>query len=247
MPPRSSSALRAFPDTVEVPGRRCMETVSDETLLAVVLAMANPAGDAETLALRLLAEGRSLADAAAAVAQGRSPIGDLNADTTVQFNAVVELAARLVRPSMIRHPVFLERDAMVTYCRLRAMRSPVETVRLLFLDDGKRLIADEIHRTGAVDHIYIYARDILCRALELRARGLVVAHSAPRDEPPPASGPKRICIDLQRAGTVLGLDLHSYLLIGRQSYRCLVQEQTEQSSQPRRLTANGGGKAQRVP
>lgn len=224
---RGSSALRAYPNTIGFPDGRSMDAVSDEALLSAVLTMADPGVDADALAIRLLSGQRPLAEAVSAVASRTAGAGELDALAIVRFHALTELAARLVRPSLTRHPVFVEHDALVTYCRLRAACAPVQMVRLLFLDDRKHLIADEVHQTGTLGEVATYVQEIMRRALEVRACGLVVAHSTPGDEPPRPSDARNICADVQRAGSALGIELHEYLLIGRQSYRCLVRGESE--------------------
>lgn len=224
---RSVPGLRPYPDTVAVPGGTGMDAVSDEALLSAVLTMADPGVDADALAIRLLSGQRPLAEAVFAVASRTAGTRELDTLTTVRFHALTELAARLVRPSLARHPVFVEHDALVTYCRLRAACAPVQMVRLLFLDDRKHLIADEVHQTGTMNEVATYVREIMRRALELRACGLVVAHSTPANDPLKPWSAKSVCTDIQRAGSVLGIELHEYLLIGRQSYRCLVRGEGE--------------------
>lgn len=235
----SRPAPRAYPDTVDVLGGRAMETVPDDVLLSAILTMAEPGVDGDALAARFLSRQRTLEEAAVALVQKTIKVDELDAQASVRLQALVELAARLVRPSLAKHPVFLEHAALVTYCRLRAACVPVQQVRTIFLDDRKHLIADEVHQTGTVNEVKIYIREIIHRALKVGACGLVVAQSAPADEPPKPWGAESVCTDLRRAGAVLGIELHEYLLIGRRSYRCLSQRNTDERVRKTRGNAHG--------
>lgn len=235
----SRSAPRAYPDMIGVLGGRAMEAVPDNVLLSAVLTMAEPGVDGDALAARLLSGQRTLEEAAVAVVQKTILVDELDAQASVRLQALVELAARLVRPSLAKHPVFLEHAALVTYCRLRAACVPVQQVRTIFLDARKHLIADEVHQTGTVNEVKTYVREIIRRALELGACGLVVAQSAPGDEPPKPWSAESVCADLQRAGAALGVELHDYLVIGRRSYRSLSRRDADE--RVRKTRGNGQG------
>ena len=76
---------------------------------------------------------------------------------------------------------------------LRAARA----VRILYLDKKLRLIDDEVHQTGTVDHVPVYPREIVRRALELSASALILVHihNHPSGDPTPS----RVDIDMTRA------------------------------------------------
>ncbi len=63
----------------------------------------------------------------------------------------------------------------------------VEHVRALYLDRKNCLIADEEQARGTVDHVPVYPREIMRRALELTASALILVHNHPsRATPRPA-------------------------------------------------------------
>ncbi|WP_431858690.1 JAB domain-containing protein [Azospirillum sp.] len=222
---QTASSLRPYPATTALTVGRNLEVVPDEALLASLLTLADPEVDGDILALRLLTGHGSLEEAIGAVSVGNLPGGTaLDDHAAIRFRAVVELAARLVRPSLERHPVFVSHDSLVTYGRLRAACSKVQTLRLLFLDGRRHLIGDEIHQTGTIGDIVIYVREIMGRALQVEAHGLVIVHSDPGDAPPNPAGARAPCADIQQAGKVLGIELVEYLLVGRRSYRTLIRE-----------------------
>lgn len=222
---RTVPGPRPYPATFGLTVGRDLEVVPDESLLASLLALEDPEVDGDVLALRLLAGHGSLEEAVAAASMGNLPGGTaLDGQATIRLQAIVELAARLVRPSLERHPVFVSHDSLVTYGRLRAACSKVQALRLLFLDDRRHLIADELHQAGTIGDVAIYVREIMSRALQVEARGLVIVHSSPDNDPPNPAGPRMSCADIQQAGRFLGIELVEYLLIGRRSYRTLIRE-----------------------
>jgi DNA repair protein RadC len=63
-----------------------------------------------------------------------------------------------------------------------------EQFRILFLDRKNVLIADEEQAKGTVDHVPVYPREVVKRALEVNASALILVHNHPSGDPTP-SGP----------------------------------------------------------
>ena len=65
------------------------------------------------------------------------------------------------------------------YLNAMLAREPVEQFRVLFLDSRNRLLADEAQSRGTVNHTPVYPREVIKRALELHAAGLILVHTTP--------------------------------------------------------------------
>ncbi|AMG75528.1 Uncharacterized protein SGRAN_3185 [Sphingopyxis granuli] len=61
-----------------------------------------------------------------------------------------------------------------------------ETLRILFLDNSRRLIADERLQQGTLSQLALYPRTIFRRALEHNAAGLILVHNHPSGDPSPS-------------------------------------------------------------
>ena len=57
---------------------------------------------------------------------------------------------------------------------------------MLFLDKRNQLIADEVQQTGTVDHTPVYPREVVKRALELKATAIILVHNHPSGDPTPS-------------------------------------------------------------
>lgn len=223
--PAAANSPRLFPVMRDPRVGGNLEGMPDEALLSSLLAMAAPDADGDLLALRLLAGHGSLETAIAAASVGKLPGGmPWDDHAALRFRAVIELAARLVRPTLEQRPLLSSHEDLMTYARLRAACSAVQTLRLLFLDRQRHLIADELHRTGSVSDVALYVREIMSRALTMDASGLVIVHSCPSDDPANPASVRVSCADIQKAGSLLGVELVEYLLIGRRSYVTLLGE-----------------------
>ena len=60
------------------------------------------------------------------------------------------------------------------------MRGPIEGFHVLYLDRKNRIISDELLSTGTVDHVPVYPREVIKRALMLNASALILIHYVAR-------------------------------------------------------------------
>ncbi len=129
---------------------------------------------------------------------------------------IVEAAAhRLARARVIQRPVISSWDAVLDYCHTTMAHRETEHFRVLFLDRKNVLIADEEQSRGTVDHVPVYPREIVKRALELNASALILVHNHPSGDPTPSESDISMTRHIQSAADALGISLHDHLIIGK--------------------------------
>ncbi len=77
------------------------------------------------------------------------------------------------------------------------------------------LIADEEQAKGTVDHVPVYPREVVKRALELNASALILVHNHPSGDPTPSDADLSMTSAIQDAAQALGIVLHDHLIIGK--------------------------------
>ena len=151
----------------------------DYELLELVLFRAIPRQDVKPLA-RLLLE--TFGDFNRVVT---APVARLLAvkgvgEAVVQDLKILEAAAqRMARARVMQRPVLSSWDALLDYCHTAMAHRDIEQFRVLYLDRKNVLIADEEQARGTVDHVPVYPREIMRRALELTASALILVHNHP--------------------------------------------------------------------
>ncbi|MBC7477902.1 MAG: hypothetical protein H7317_07375, partial [Pseudorhodobacter sp.] len=68
---------------------------------------------------------------------------------------------------------------------------------------------------GTVDHVPVYPREVVKRALELNASALILVHNHPSGDPTPSDADITMTAQVQDAAQVLGITLHDHLIIGK--------------------------------
>ena len=151
----------------------------DYELLELVLFRAIPRQDVKPLARRLL---DTFGDFNRVVTAPASRIASVQGagSSVVQELKIVEAAAqRMMRARVMHRAVLSSWDALLDYCHTAMAHRETEQFRILYLDRKNVLIADEEQARGTVDHVPVYPREVVKRALELNASALILVHNHP--------------------------------------------------------------------
>lgn len=124
-----------------------------------------------------------------------------------------DLQRRALEAPLRVRPVLADLARVSAYLRTLLAAEGREQFRVLFLDKGHRLVRDELMGHGTVDHAPAYPREILRRALELNAAGVVLAHNHPGGDPHPSAADIDLTLQVVAAGRALRIVVHDHLLV----------------------------------
>jgi DNA repair protein RadC len=124
-----------------------------------------------------------------------------------------DVARRLVVEPLKTRPVLSGWDAAGDYLRVVLKGLPREQLRGLFLDRRRRLIRDEALGEGTVDAVAAYPREILRRALELNASGVLLAHNHPAGDPAPSAADIEMTRQVVEAGRALRITVYDHIVV----------------------------------
>lgn len=191
------------------------DAMPDYELLELVLFRAIPRQDVKPLARRLIEIFGDFPHVLAAP-KGRLLDVDGVGDAVVQEVKIVEAAAhRMARGQVLNRHVVTGWDDLVRYCQTAMAHRSTEQFRVLYLDRKNVLIADEAQASGTVDHVPVYPREVVKRALELEASALILVHNHPSGDPTPSAEDIAMTENIRLAAEALGLVLHDHLVIGK--------------------------------
>ena len=191
------------------------DSLPDYEVLELLLFQASPRGDVKPLAKALMARFGDFAGVLAASPDELRAVGGVGDAALSALKCVHVAAARLARARLSEAPVLSSWERLIDYCRIAMGHARTEEFRLLFLDRRNRLLHDEVHQRGTVDHTPVYPREVVKRALDLRACALILVHNHPSGDPTPS----RADIDMTRricdAGRAVGITVHDHIIVGR--------------------------------
>ena len=187
----------------------------DYELLELVLFRAIPRQDVKPLARRLIETFGDFARVLAAPEARLVSIDGVGPAVVTELKIVAAAAQRMARARVLRRPVLSSWDALLDYCHTAMAHRETEQFRILFLDRKNVLIADEEQARGTVDHVPVYPREVVKRALELNASALILVHNHPSGDPTPSEADISMTCQVQGAAQALGIVLHDHLIIGK--------------------------------
>jgi len=188
--------------------------VADYELLELVLFRAIPRQDVKPLARALLDEFGTFSDVLSTTAERLRSVAGVGDAVLAELKIVEAAAHRLAQSRVLDRPAISGWKALVDYCRTTMSRRETEQFRILFLDRKNTLIADEAQAKGTVDHVPVYPREVVKRALELNASAFILVHNHPSGDPEPSEADISVTRQIEAAADALSITLHDHLIIG---------------------------------
>ncbi len=187
----------------------------DYEMLELVLFRAIPRQDVKPLARLLLESFGDFNRVISAPVERLQQIKGVGDAVVIELKIVEASAQRLARSRVMQSHVISSWDAIVDYCHTTMAHRETEQFRVLYLDRKNVLIADEEQARGTVDHVPVYPREVVKRALDLNASALILVHNHPSGDPSPSSADISMTAQINKAAGALGLSLHDHLIVGK--------------------------------
>jgi len=192
-----------------------LDTVKDYELLELLLFQAIPQRDVKPLAKDLLARFGGLSGVLAAHPDDLMRVPGIKDTAAAGIKAVQAAALAMLRAEVMEKPVLSSWDRLLDYCTAAMAHRDVEQFRILFLDRKNRLIGDELQQKGTIDHTPVYPREVVKRALELKASALILVHNHPSGDPTPSRADVEMTRALIEAARPLGVVIHDHVVVSR--------------------------------
>lgn len=187
----------------------------DYELLELVLFRAIPRQDVKPLARQLIDRFGDFNRVVSAPAERLLQEPGVGEAVLQELKIIEAAAQRLARARVMHRAVLSSWDALLDYCHTAMAHRETEQFRILFLDRKNVLVADEEQARGTVDHVPVYPREVVKRALELNASALILVHNHPSGDPTPSEQDILLTNQIADALTVMGIVLHDHLIIGK--------------------------------
>ena len=187
----------------------------DYELLELLLFRTFRRGDVKPVANRLLATFGDINRVLSAPVDRLVEVSGVSRATALDLKIIEATAQRLSRARLLNNPTLSSWDALLDYCHTTMAHRDTEQFRILFLNRKNMLIADEAQAKGTVDHVPVYPREVVKRALELNASALILVHNHPSGDPNPSDSDIQVTAQIERAARTLSIVVHDHLIIGQ--------------------------------
>ena len=194
------------------------KALSEEELLAVILGTGTRDRDVLTLSRDLIKEGwDKLRRMSLEELRSLKGLGDVKA---LQIKALIEISERIRRPSGGTR--ILDPETAYQFLRDR-LNTPRETLIALYLDLSHRVVGEEVIAVGSANRVFVQPKDVLLKAVETAAYGVIVAHNHPQGLPEPSKEDLEFTRRLREACSLLGFELIDHLIVSEEGYVSLKE------------------------
>lgn len=155
------------------------EGFHDYEVLELLLTYAIPRLDVKPIAKRLLQVFGTLAgvfDANVSELKQTEGVGEKGA---VFITLIRQVEVRYLASDLLGKNVYDRPDKVKAYLRMQMQGRGMECFGAIFTDQQHRHVATQILFEGTVDRTAVYPRNLMKRALELDAKGLILFHNHP--------------------------------------------------------------------
>ncbi len=197
------------------------DSLADYELLELALFGALPRRDTKPIAKNLIQKFGSFAEVISAPRHRLLEVRGIGERAVDDLKLVQAAAIKLGQQSVRKRKVLDSWSAVLQYCRSSMAYSQNEQFRILFLDRKNVLITDEVQQEGTVDHTPVYPREVVKRALELSATGIVLVHNHPSGDPTPSRADVAMTKNIIEATEKIGIKVHDHIIIGREGHASL--------------------------
>jgi len=191
------------------------QAMPDYELLELVLFRAIPRRDVKPLARALLDQFGDFNGVLSAPSERLAQVSGVGEAVICELKVVEAAAHRLSRARVMQRQVISSWNALLDYCHTTMAHRETEQFRVFYLDRKNVLIADEAQAQGTVDHVQVYPREVVKRALHLNASALILVHNHPSGDPTPSEADIAMTAQVSAAAEALGLTLHDHIIIGK--------------------------------
>lgn len=116
-------------------------------------------------------------------------------------------------------------EQLTDYLTAACSYNKTESFRIFYLDRRNHLIRDEEQAKGTIDHVPVYPREVIKRALELNASAIILAHNHPSGDPRPSEADVHMTADIVEAAKLLGIEVHDHVIVGHN--KCFTSMRAE--------------------
>jgi DNA repair protein RadC len=196
-------------------------SLADYELLEFILTLAIPRVDTKQQAKALIREFGSIGGVLSADPAALTRVKGIGVRAAVAIAAIRETALRMLRGEIENKPVLASWQALLDYLRADMAYTSIERVRVLYLNSKNALIRDEIASEGSIDEAAVHVREVIRRAIDLGASGMILVHNHPSGDPKPSRADIQLTRDIIEAGRRLKIAVHDHVIIGTEGHASL--------------------------
>jgi DNA repair protein RadC len=200
------------------------ESVSDAGLVAILLRIGIEGKDAVSLGRELLQHFGGLRGLLHANKKDLQKINGLGPAKVAQLLAATEIAKRQLKEQITGRTIVHGPEDVIEYLSISMADLKEEVFKVIYLNTANVVLAVEDLFKGTVDQSAVYPREIIKRAFELNASGLIFVHNHPSGDLRPSQNDLSLNRKLIEVCLAVNLTPLDHLIISPTGYTSLKNE-----------------------
>ena len=200
------------------------QTLADYEVLELLLGHVLLRQDTKPLAKELLARFESIKGVLDARPQELIAVPGFGPALEAYWRLLREVMARYEESPARQRMQLCSPQAVARMARHRLANCDHEEFWIAYLDSQNRLISWEMASLGSVETVPLYPRDVMARALALKASSLIMVHNHPGGSPRPSGNDIALTERLKEAGTPLGIRVMDHVIVTEKDCYSLCED-----------------------
>ncbi|MBU2551182.1 MAG: DNA repair protein RadC [Proteobacteria bacterium] len=194
--------------------RHGLDKFTEEEIIELLLTFGTPRRDCKQPARALLREFGSIRAVFEAEPGDLSRVDGLGPNNIVALKFIHAVSGRYLEQSLLGRDYFASSTKVHQYLKHHLESLDKEVFKVIFLDGANGVLAAEDVSRGTVGSAHVHPREIIERALVLRAAGLVFAHNHPSGKTNPSPDDFRLTRHLVHAAYLSQMRVLDHLIVG---------------------------------
>ena len=190
----------------------------DYEVVELLLTLGTPRKDCKESAKSALAYFKTLPAVIDASPEELCTIKGIGPNNLFGIKLVKAVADRYLEQKVIGRDPISNSKELLDYLYHSIQDKARECFSVLFLDAKNKVISSQVLFKGTLTASAVYPREVVRKALDQKAAGLICVHNHPSGDPTPSAEDMAITRQLVFSCRMMGITVHEHLIIGDKEY-----------------------------
>ena len=193
--------------------RHGASTLQDYEILEALLFYIERRRDTKDLAKTLLNEFKTIRNVLKAAPDDLRRFSGIGDHAVVLFTLIDDMIKRSAKEDAFKAPLLQSWQHVIDDCRETIGYKKTEYFMVIYLDAKNRLILAEEPKSGTVDRVAIYPREIVKTATQRNATSVILVHNHPSGDTTPSRQDIEMTKSIRDALATIQVKVHDHLII----------------------------------
>lgn len=192
----------------------CPTSLYDYEILEIIFYSMFPRRDTRVLAKNFIKQFGSIRNVIFSEKSDLLQIDGIGINSVAFISAIRELFIRSNKDALRKNTIINSTSAIFDYYKNVFGGLKNEQLRAMFLNAKNAIISDEVLQEGTVNQSALYPRNIIHKALQCGASGIILAHNHPSGDPTPSRQDIEATRELAETARRLNIILLDHIVVG---------------------------------